>query len=148
MPTTPSEDLTTKLKDKFLKIRGIPRFAPNSSSVETAHQKMFSQIAEYIQNKDTRENAVDDLKNIRISGNRYHGDWQEQHEKAIKDYRSVCAMYQRLVDEENIANRTDRRTKWRVFFFRVLTTLTLGFCIMFLYCLADQWDIPMPMLRL
>lgn len=63
-------------------------------------------------------------------------------------YRKLHHTYTQLINEENLVQRLERSSQIRNVFFRILTTLGIGFSIMFVYWLASRWGISMPLLRL
>lgn len=56
--------------------------------------------------------------------------------------------YKNIIDEEALIHRMERAAHRRNIVFRFLTTLIVGFSIMFVYWVAHICDIPMPLMRI
>ena len=74
-------------------------------------------------------------------------------DKSYKDqvqvaYSILYRTYQDLIEEENLINRMEKKANIRNTFFRGLTTLIIGFSIMFVYWVASYFGIAMPLLKL
>ncbi|EHZ2746755.1 hypothetical protein M5225_004281 [Vibrio vulnificus] len=63
-------------------------------------------------------------------------------------YKDLYEYHQKLVDEEKLISRMERNAQLRNTFFRGLTTLVIGFSVMFVYFIAAKLEIPMPLLRI
>jgi len=62
-------------------------------------------------------------------------------------YSSLYAHHEKLTNEENLINRMERKSQIRNTLFRGVTTLAIGFSIMFVYWVASELGISMPLLR-
>ncbi|MEZ9233691.1 hypothetical protein AB4259_21750 [Vibrio amylolyticus] len=62
-------------------------------------------------------------------------------------YNSLYAHHEKFTNEENLINRMERKSQIRNTLFRGITTLAIGFSIMFVYWVASELGISMPLLR-
>ncbi len=65
----------------------------------------------------------------------------------LKSYRDLYNHHQLLTNEEKLINRMERKAQIRNTLFRGVTTLTIGFSIMIVYCVASELGISMPLIR-
>ena len=63
----------------------------------------------------------------------------------ISSYSELHSAYTSLTNEENTIARMERNAHIRNIFFRALTTLIIGFSIMFVYWVASCLGISMPL---
>lgn len=87
---------------------------------------------------------VEDLLNYPQNSN---GRWANDLSNVRGSYSILYKLYSDLIDKEKSINRIETRAYTRALLFRVLTTLGIGFGIMFIYYLAHFWGIPMPLMR-
>jgi len=62
-------------------------------------------------------------------------------------YKNLYTHYEKFTNEENLINRMERKSQIRNTLFRGITTLAIGFSIMFVYWVASELGISMPLLR-
>ena len=66
----------------------------------------------------------------------------------IRAYTRLHEHHQLFTDEERLISRMERRSQIRNTFFRAITTLSIGFSVMFVYWAASKWDVVMPFMRI
>jgi hypothetical protein len=71
----------------------------------------------------------------------------ERKAQLLKAYGDLIDHYNKLIDEENLISRMERKAQIRNTIFRGITTLVIGFSIMLVYAMAAKWGIAMPLLR-
>ncbi|TMP45734.1 MULTISPECIES: hypothetical protein [unclassified Pseudoalteromonas] len=77
------------------------------------------------------------------------GTNQEQKKGHLfKAYKDLLEHHEKLVEEENLINKMERKAQIRNTIFRGVTTLVIGFSIMLVYFVAAKWGIHMPLLKL
>jgi len=62
-------------------------------------------------------------------------------------YGKLYTQYKKFTNEEHLINRMERKSQIRNTLFRGITTLAIGFSIMFVYWVAAEFGISMPLLR-
>ncbi len=79
--------------------------------------------------------------------NRMRNDLNDNTYQAtvFASYANLHSSYAALTNEENTIARMERNAHIRNIFFRALTTLTIGFSIMFVYWAASCLGISMPL---
>ncbi len=65
----------------------------------------------------------------------------------FKAYRDLHEHHHKFAEEEILISRMERKAQIRNTFFRGITTLVIGFSIMFIYFIAMKFGINMPLLR-
>jgi hypothetical protein len=73
----------------------------------------------------------------------------QEHKKdsLLKAYSDLYEHHHKLIEEENLISRMERNAQLRNTIFRGVTTLVIGFSVMFIYLIAFKLEIPMPLLR-
>ena len=68
--------------------------------------------------------------------------------QVINEYVRLFNIHESLVNEEETIDRMERKAQVRNTIFRGITTLVIGFSIMFVYWVAAHFNIAMPLLKL
>jgi len=63
-------------------------------------------------------------------------------------YSALYTHHQLFTNEEQLIRRMERNSQIRNTLFRSLTTLSIGFSVMFVYWVAAKWEIAMPLMRI
>ncbi len=77
------------------------------------------------------------------------GGTNQEHKKShlFKAYKDLYEHHHKFAEEEKLISRMEKNAQLRNTFFRGVTTLVIGFSIMFVYFIALKLEIPMPLLR-
>ncbi|MEH6451548.1 MAG: hypothetical protein V7782_00770 [Psychromonas sp.] len=63
-------------------------------------------------------------------------------------YNALHKHHELFTNEEQLIRRMERNSQIRNTFFRALTTLSIGFSVMFVYWVAAKFEIAMPLMRI
>ena len=63
-------------------------------------------------------------------------------------FNGRTSKYDRLKNQRHAIDKYDKREKWRLYFFRILTTISIAAIVLLTYYIAACLGIPMPMMRL
>ena len=151
MPNRPFHELTERIASKTKDAITILSKTPSRDDVKRPVENMLSKIGDYLvaANPKTPEELkkfAEELKNKDASPTQHH-DWVHWRTTAINNYATAYNAYNRIADIEKGAHRSERKSQVRALFFRILTTLGVGLSIMFIYWLADYYELSMPLSR-
>lgn len=135
---------------------------------ETEHHTVTKRILEAIRKQKTKHSVPDEEHLNRIIDNFIFDVCQNKKDKTPEEitltfkaginavsYQSLWHQLREmskgittLTDEIKQAHRSDTRSHIKSLIFKVLTTFCIGLTIMFIYYLANKWEIPLPLMRM
>lgn len=140
----PNKALTDRFLDAVIRIKGTFSRPPlNINEFDTQISSMLTNIHEYL---TVYKGKPGDIKN-RLSNAR-RSKWTDDLSALSRNYNLLYNAYTALIDEENAINRIEKKAHMRAVFYRILTTLGIGFSIMFVYWVAQYLGISMPLMKL
>ncbi|MFS1438720.1 hypothetical protein [Shewanella sp. 10N.286.48.A6] len=97
-----------------------------------------------------KKNEFDDVEKFKGALEQSLSDPSDQTYRmtVTRAYNALHKHHKEFTDEEKLINRMEKRSQIRNTFFRALTTLSIGFSVMFVYWVAAKWEIAMPLMRI
>jgi len=92
----------------------------------------------------------DNIETFRSSlGQSLNDPTDETYKMAVtRAYNALYNHHELFTNEEQLIRRMERNSQIRNTFFRALTTLSIGFSVMFVYWVAAKCEIAMPLMRI
>ena len=92
----------------------------------------------------------DNIETFRSSLEQSLSDPTDQTYKmtVTRAYNTLYNHHELFTNEEQLIRRMERNSQIRNTFFRALTTLSIGFSVMFVYWVAAKCEIAMPLMRI
>jgi superoxide dismutase len=84
----------------------------------------------------------------KINQNTSSNSWQNEARKMRGAFHSLHNKYVTVLSEEKAIERIEKKAHRRALFYRILTTLGIGFSIMIVYWVAGKLGIKMPLMRM
>jgi hypothetical protein len=127
-----------KLKERFNQINYTPKTSDEYSSlINTALYNLHVHLT-------LHDGSLDDIKTRKSSTQR---GWDTALSQIQTDHKTLLILYEFMKDEEKSINRIENKAHIRALFFRVLTTIGIGLGIMFIYYIAQEFGINMPLMK-
>ena len=151
MPNRPFHELTALIASKKKDLIQRLSKTPSRDDVSRPVDNMLSVIGAYLvaTNPKTPEELkafAEELKSKGASRAKHH-DWARYRTTTTNNYATAYNAYIQITDIEKGAHRSERKSQFRALLFRILTTLGVGLSIMFIYWLADYYELSMPLSR-
>lgn len=133
-----SDKYLAKLRERFNQIAYSPE-TPDSFNHKC--QTMLNNLHTHL---TIHKGELEDIKNRKSSTNR---GWETNLADVQQQYRQIHSLYEFMKNEETAIKRIENQAHRRALLYRILTTLGIGFGIMFVYFVAQELSINMPLLK-
>ena len=149
-----TEEILSTLKEKKDKSKTIQKLREsdeqtNNKINESLREILVNTIVSTIQYHeiDTKEENIENAMNFLQTGPYKNTiiEKQEFIKRTIEEYKKV---YKELEDNEKTMKRLSTTESFKALAFRIATTLGVGLCIMFIYWLANELSVPLPLIRI
>ena len=144
MKNRPFKELTNRYVEKAKNVKEEYFYSPKkpeefSNSLNSALRNLHRHLLQNSKNIETVINPR--AHNTKIQ-------WEKDFNSLEANYKNLHKLFFKLADEEKAILRIERKAHVTALFFRFLTTVGIGFGIMFVYYVAQELEIAMPLLRI